>query len=215
MKRHIARKGKNIGKFVPCYAINCRYGDISGNRFKEVQKFSGKETPTAEDYNSFLVSKINNDSQPYKLPSQAEVDKRRKWQKRSSAFVMLSSVAVLSAGLTGCSSEGSLVEPDAVRVCQDVKTEKRVEDASCNTQSGSNPAAIWYYYALMNNGNRTNVNIPAVGQPLKGGSTTVPAGATNITEGFTPKGGSSAQAPKVTKGGFGSTGKSGSGATGG
>ena len=102
--------------------------------------------------------------------------------------------------LTGCSPDGEVVDADYAQVCQDRKTESRVDDDKCSDQGRSSGAYGWYFFNI-NSGSSKNVT--AVGSRLTGGSTTAPSSG-SVKSGVAPKGGT------VSRGGFGGSAKGGS-----
>ena len=102
--------------------------------------------------------------------------------------------------LTGCSPDGNVVDADYAQVCQDRKSQSRVEDDKCSDQGRSSGAYGWYFFN-MNSGSSNTV--PPVGSRLTGGTTTAPASGT-VKSGIASKGGT------VSRGGFGGSAKGGS-----
>lgn len=207
-KFHISTNGDPA----PCDAkIRCRLGGESG---EENHYATAEEARSAfEKSQGINARKVSS----YRIPNKKRQELRKSILKHSSKVVALGASAVLAATLTGCApSEYSQVEADYVKVCQQVDTQERVEDMSCEStglnanSSVANGAFMWYYLASQLN-NKTSV--PAVGSKLSGGVTSIPAGATSV--GFNTKGGTMGKASASTvKGGFGSGGKSGGGAGG-
>ncbi len=125
---------------------------------------------------------------------------------RRSASLSIGVTALLaSAVLTGCSPSGEVIDADYAQVCQDRTTQERVEDSKCSEEGRSSGAFGWYFFALGARSAALSRSIPAVGSPLTGGVTSVPAGA-STRSGISASGSSS-----VSRGGFGDSAKSGSG----
>lgn len=96
--------------------------------------------------------------------------------RRASMAVAIGVTAVLAAAMTGCSAvdTGTDVKSDYAQVCKDSSTNKRLPDDQCNERSS--PSAAWYFLPMYHG---ANSHVPAVGQPLAGGETSKPAGATS------------------------------------
>jgi uncharacterized protein YgiB involved in biofilm formation len=103
-----------------------------------------------------------------------------------------------SAMMTGCAPSGEVIDADYAQVCQDKKTETRVEDNHCSEEGRSGGYYGWYFYQSGAN------SIPAVGTKLTGGSATVPAAGKSVKS-APSKGGT------VSRGGFGTSAKGSSG----
>lgn len=126
-------------------------------------------------------------------------------RRRSDAVVLGVTAVLASAMLTGCGPDGDVIDADYAQVCQDRTTEQRVEDEKCSEEGRSSGHFGWYFFPMGSKGSNTSRSIPGVGERLSGGVTSVPAGATAKTG--VPADGSSS----VTRGGFGSSVKGGSG----
>jgi hypothetical protein len=124
--------------------------------------------------------------------------------RRNGAVVLGVTALLSSALLTGCSPDGEVIDADYAQVCQDRTTQQRVEDSKCSEEGRSSGAFGWYFFAMGLRGATDARSIPAVGQQLRGGTTSVPAGA-STRSGVPAKG-----AASVTRGGFGGSVKPGS-----
>ena len=102
--------------------------------------------------------------------------------------------------LTGCTPSGDVVDADYAQVCEDRKTNSRVEDDKCSDQGRTSGAYGWYFFNM--NSGATN-NVPPVGSRLTGGSATAPSSG-SVKSGIPSKGGT------VSRGGFGGSAKGGS-----
>lgn len=130
---------------------------------------------------------------------------------RRKKIVAVAGVGFLSVSLmTGCAVDN---KAEYAAACQDAKSQTRVSDDKCSDTNGSNAGLYAWYFMQMGR------NVPAVGQPLTGGVTSIPDSATRkagvdtkgqtvTADGFGKKGAS-------TKGGFGSGGAKGGGRGGG
>jgi hypothetical protein len=127
-----------------------------------------------------------------------------KTARQSSAVALGVSALLASAVLTGCTPDGEVIDADYAQLCQDTKTQDRVEDSKCSDQGRDSTYYGWYFLPLGTVGSNTTHSIPAVGTKLSGGVTTIPQGATSKT-GAPVKGTSS-----VSRGGFGGSAKGGS-----
>lgn len=125
--------------------------------------------------------------------------------RRRSGAVMLGVTALLaSAVLTGCTPSGDVIDADYAKVCQEKKTEKRVEDDKCSEEGRSSGSTGWYFFPMGSSSSGKTHSVPAVGSKLSGGTTSIPDKATSKS-GVSDKGSS-----KVTRGGFGGGAKGGS-----
>ena len=120
--------------------------------------------------------------------------------RKTGALVLGVSGILASALLTGCTPDGDVIDADYAQVCQDRKSESRVEDSMCSDSGRSSGAYGWYFFN-MNSG--TASTVPPVGSKLTGGSTTAPTTGT-VKSGVASKGGT------VSRGGFGTSAKGGS-----
>jgi hypothetical protein len=134
-------------------------------------------------------------------PSQGRVVRRR----RSDAVVLGVTAVLASAMLAGCSPDGDVIDADYAQVCQDRTTQQRVEDEKCSEEGRSSGHFGWYFFPMGSKDSNTSRSIPGVGRTLTGGATSIPSGATS--KAGVPADGSSS----VTRGGFGSSVKGGSG----
>ena len=122
---------------------------------------------------------------------------------RRTGSVALGVTALLaSALLTGCTPSGDVIDEDYAQVCQDRTTQERVEDSKCSEAGRSSGAFGWYFLPLIINNSSRSTVIPRVGSRVSGGITSIPSGTT-ARSGFASDGQS------VTRGGFGSSVKSG------
>ena len=117
---------------------------------------------------------------------------------RKSAVVAVAGLALLTTGLTGCSFGAA--EDDYAAVCIDETTQQRVDDGRCRDVNGTSFVAPFLWYYIGRNASR----LPAVGERVMGGTMTRPTTG-RIGLGYAREGGA------ITKGGFGSRAKSGSG----
>ena len=83
-------------------------------------------------------------------------------------------------------------------VCVDRRTGKRIDDSNCERGRSHGSAAGWYYVGR-------NSALPYHGDSVRGGTYTRPAGATFY---HAPATTSMSRATAVSRGGFGSTGRS-------
>lgn len=122
---------------------------------------------------------------------------------RRNASLGLGVTSVLaSALLTGCTPGGDVIDADYAQVCRDNQTQQRTEDTNCNSSSGRSGGSYgWYFLPMGNSGSTSHRSIPAVGQPLAGGVTSIPPSAT-AKSGVSSKGSTS-----VSRGGFGGSAK--------
>lgn len=104
--------------------------------------------------------------------------------RRRSSAVTVGAIAVVSIGLSGCSSS-----PDYAGVCVDKSSNKRVADRDCDDSHVSGGSHGWYYV-------RAGSKAPAVGSAVSGGSFSEPSGTF-------AKGGVSSKGGTIARGGFG------------
>ena len=124
--------------------------------------------------------------------------------RRNTTLALGVTGVLASALLTGCGTDGDVIDADYAKVCKDAKTQQRVEDKNCESSSGRSGGVYgWYFYST---GSKSRV--PAVGQPLSGGMTSIPS-SSSAKSGVPSKGSTS-----VSRGGFGGSVKGG-GSTGG
>jgi hypothetical protein len=119
-------------------------------------------------------------------------------RRKTGALALGVTGLLASAMVTGCTPSGDVIDADYAKVCQDRKTEQRVEDSNCSNQGRSGGYYGWYFYST--NGH----TVPAVGSKLTGGSTTAPKSG-SVKSGVSSKGGT------VSRGGFGTSAKGSSG----
>lgn len=125
-------------------------------------------------------------------------------RRRSGAVILGVTALLASAVLTGCSPSGDVIDADYAKVCQDKKTEKRVEDDKCSEEGRSSGYAGWYFFPMGTSSSTKSHSIPSVGSKLSGGTVSIPEKA-SAKAGVSDKG-----STKVTRGGFGSGAKGGS-----
>lgn len=126
-------------------------------------------------------------------------------QQRQSSTVALGVSALLaSAVLTGCTPDGNVIDADYAQLCQDKKTQERVDDSKCSEAGRGGSYYGWYFLPMGAADSGSTRSIPAVGSKLSGGATTIPQGATAKT-GAPVKGSGT-----VSRGGFGGSAKGGS-----
>lgn len=101
--------------------------------------------------------------------------------------------------ITGCTPSGETIDADYAQVCQDKKTEQRVEDNHCSEEGRAGGYYSWYFYQTQGGSTST---VPGIGTKLSGGTTSLPAGK-SAKSGVSSKGGT------VVRGGFGTSAKSG------
>lgn len=118
-------------------------------------------------------------------------------QRRNTTLTLGISGILASALLTGCDTNGDVIDADYAQVCKDNKTNERVEDDKCSDQGRSSGYYGWYFYGMGAPGSTTPRSLPAVGAPLSGGVTTLPPGST-AKSGVSSKGHTA-----VARGGFG------------
>ncbi|KIA72685.1 hypothetical protein ANMWB30_24530 [Arthrobacter sp. MWB30] len=106
--------------------------------------------------------------------------------------------------LTGCTPDGDVIDADYAQLCQDTKTQERVDDSKCSDEGRSGGYYGWYFLPMGSSGSTTARSIPAVGSKLTDGVTSIPEGASS--KAGAPAKGSSA----VSRGGFGGSAKGGS-----
>lgn len=118
--------------------------------------------------------------------------------RRNTTLALGITGVLASALLTGCSTNGDVIDADYAKVCKDAKTQQRVEDKNCESSSGRSGGAYgWYFFSTGSSGSK----VPAVGQPLAGGVTSIPSSA-SAKSGVPSKG-----SPSVSRGGFGGSAK--------
>ncbi|ASN21222.1 Tat pathway signal protein [Arthrobacter sp. YN] len=131
---------------------------------------------------------------------EAEAAKKKKRSQRRTVVVGLGVTALLAGTITAIVASNEQ-EADYAQVCFNEETGERVEDNECNNSSSAGRSSAiyaWYFYSR-------GASVPAVGQnrsAYPAYTTTVPAGAKTAT-GYSTKGGT------VSRGGFGSSSKSG------
>jgi hypothetical protein len=118
--------------------------------------------------------------------------------RRNTTLALGVTGVLASALLTGCSTNGDVIDADYAKVCRDEKTQQRTEDKNCESSSGRSGGAYGWYFYQMGNSSRS---LPAVGQPLAGGVTSLPSGK-SAKSGVAVKG-----SPSVSRGGFGGSAK--------
>lgn len=117
-------------------------------------------------------------------------------RRKTKSLALGVSGLLASAMITGCTPSGEVIDADYAQVCQDKKTEIRVEDNHCSEEGRSGGYYGWYFYQ---SGGGT---VPSVGTKLSGGSTTAPSSG-SVKSGVPSKGGT------VVRGGFGTSAKGG------
>ncbi|YCK83169.1 Tat pathway signal protein [Arthrobacter sp. D3-18] len=131
---------------------------------------------------------------------EAEAAKKKKRSQRRTVVVGLGVTALLAGTITAIVASNEK-EADYAQVCFNEETGERVDDNQCdNSSSAGRSSAIyaWYFYSR-------GASVPAVGQnrsSYPSYTKTVPTGAKTAT-GYSTKGGT------VSRGGFGSSSKSG------
>ncbi|MFE4198288.1 Tat pathway signal protein [Paenarthrobacter sp. NPDC056912] len=130
----------------------------------------------------------------------AQAARKKKRSQRRTVVVGLGVTALLAGTITAIVASNEQ-EADYAQVCFNDETGERVDDTQCdNSSSAGRSSAIyaWYFYSR-------GASVPAVGQnrsAYPAYTATVPAGAKAAT-GYSTKGGT------VSRGGFGSSSKSG------
>lgn len=130
----------------------------------------------------------------------AAAAKKKKRTQRRTVVVGLGVTALLAGTITAIVASNEQ-EADYAQVCFNEETGERVDDNQCNNGSSagrSSAVYAWYFYSR-------GASVPAVGQnrsAYPAYTKTVPAGAKAAT-GYSTKGGT------VSRGGFGSSSKSG------
>jgi hypothetical protein len=130
----------------------------------------------------------------------AQAEARKKRSRRRTVVVGLGVTALLAGTITAVVAS-SEQEADYAQVCFNDETGERVDDTQCNNSSSDGRGSAiyaWYFYSR-------GASVPAVGQnrnSYPGSVKTVPQGAKTST-GYSTKGGT------VSRGGFGSSSKSG------
>ncbi|MFJ5954645.1 Tat pathway signal protein [Paenarthrobacter sp. NPDC092416] len=125
---------------------------------------------------------------------------RKKRSQRRTVVVGLGVTALLAGTITAVVASNE-AEADYAQVCFNEETGERVDDTQCNNSSSdgrSSAIYAWYFYSR-------GASVPAVGQnrsAYPSYTKTVPQGAKTST-GYSTKGGT------VSRGGFGSSSKSG------
>ncbi|GAA2847294.1 Tat pathway signal protein [Paenarthrobacter ilicis] len=133
--------------------------------------------------------------------SSADAAKKKKRLQRRTVVVGLGVTALLAGTITAIVASNEQ-EADYAQVCFNEETGERVDDTQCNNSSSagrSSGAYAWYFYSR-------GASVPAVGQnrsSYPSYTKNVPTGAKSST-GYSTKGGT------VSRGGFGSSSKSGS-----
>jgi hypothetical protein len=132
-----------------------------------------------------------------------EAAARKKRSQRRTVVVGLGVTALLAGTLTAIVASNQ-DDPEYAQVCFNDETGERVDDAQCNSSAGrAGGLYAWYFYSR-------GASVPAVGQnrsAYPSYTSTVPSGA-KASSGYNTKGGT------VSRGGFGSSAKSGTGAGG-
>ncbi|MBU8866864.1 Tat pathway signal protein [Paenarthrobacter aromaticivorans] len=130
----------------------------------------------------------------------AHAEARKKRSRRRTVVVGLGVTALLAGTITAVVAS-SEQEADYAQVCFNDETGERVDDSQCNNSSSDGRGSAiyaWYFYSR-------GASVPAVGQnrnSYPSYTKTVPQGAKTST-GYSTKGGT------VSRGGFGSSSKSG------
>lgn len=130
----------------------------------------------------------------------AAAAKKKKRSQRRTVVVGLGVTALLAGTITAIVASNEQ-EADYAQVCFNEETGERVDDDQCNNSSSAGRSSgvyAWYFYSR-------GASVPAVGQNRSSYPTatkTVPQGAKSST-GYSTKGGT------VSRGGFGSSSKSG------
>ncbi|MCT9624606.1 Tat pathway signal protein [Pseudarthrobacter equi] len=129
---------------------------------------------------------------------QNEAAARKKRSQRRTVVVGLGVTALLAGTITAVIASNQ-DDPEYAQVCFNDETGERVEDATCNSSAGrSGGIYAWYFYSR-------GASVPAVGQNRSTApnyTRTMPSGAKAST-GYSSKGGT------VSRGGFGTSAKSG------
>lgn len=119
-------------------------------------------------------------------------------RRRKSVTLTLGITSLLtSAMLTGCDTDGNTIDADYAQVCREKSSELRVDDSKCSDQGRAGGYYGWYFFKTS-----SNPTIPAVGSKLSGGSATAPSTG-SVKSGIPSKG------SVVSRGGFGTSAKSG------
>ncbi|MEV7663135.1 Tat pathway signal protein [Paenarthrobacter sp. NPDC089316] len=130
----------------------------------------------------------------------AAAAKKKKRSQRRTIVVGLGVTALLAGTITAIVASNEQ-EADYAQVCFNEETGERVDDDQCNNSSSAGRSSgvyAWYFYSR-------GASVPAVGQnrsAYPSATKTVPQGAKSST-GYSTKGGT------VSRGGFGSSSKSG------
>ncbi|MET3901675.1 Tat pathway signal protein [Paenarthrobacter sp. 4246] len=131
---------------------------------------------------------------------EAEAAKKKKRLQRRTVVVGLGVTALLAGTITAIVASNEQ-EADYAQVCFNEETGERVDDNECNNSSSAGRSSgvyAWYFYSR-------GASVPAVGQnrtAYPSYTKNVPTGAKSST-GYSTKGGT------VSRGGFGSSSKSG------
>ncbi|SDQ76303.1 hypothetical protein SAMN04489738_2727 [Pseudarthrobacter chlorophenolicus] len=129
---------------------------------------------------------------------QNEAAARKKRSQRRTVVVGLGVTALLAGTITAVVASNQ-DDPEYAQVCFNDETGERVEDRNCDSSSGrSGGLYAWYFYSR-------GASVPAVGQNRSTApnyTRTMPSGAKAST-GYSSKGGT------VSRGGFGTSAKSG------
>ncbi|WP_458108922.1 Tat pathway signal protein [Arthrobacter sp. R3-55] len=131
---------------------------------------------------------------------EAEAAKKKKRSQRRTVVVGLGVTALLAGTITAIVASNEQ-EADYAQVCFNEETGERVDDNDCNNSSSAGRSSgvyAWYFYSR-------GASVPAVGQnrsAYPSYTKNVPTGAKSST-GYSTKGGT------VSRGGFGSSSKSG------
>ena len=125
-------------------------------------------------------------------------------RRMRSAAVTLGLTALVAASLTGCSAGD---QPDYAAICVDPQTQTRTNDENCKDNReyhGSGSGFFWFYMAT-----RGYAHVPAIGGRYDAGQ-----GTYTTPQGTVRRGGVNKQGGdigKITRGGFGHSGKGSSG----
>lgn len=129
-----------------------------------------------------------------------EAAARKKRSQRRTVVVGLGVTALLAGTITAIVASNQ-DDPEYAQVCFNDETGERVEDASCNSSAGRGGGIYaWYFFSR-------GAYVPAIGQNRSTApnfTRTVPSGAKAST-GYSTQGGT------VSRGGFGTSAKSGTG----
>lgn len=129
---------------------------------------------------------------------QKEAAAHHKRSRRRTAVVGLGVTALLAGTITAVVASNQN-DPEYAQVCFNDETGERVQDADCNSSAGrAGGIYAWYFYSR-------GASVPAVGQNRSTApnfARSVPPGA-KVSTGYSPQGGT------VSRGGFGTSAKSG------